>query len=308
MIDAARQRSALAMMLAGAAIIGTNGLMVRLAATPPTVTAFWRMLLSALLLAALVQLRHGWQPMSRRAWLWLAVPAVAFACDLWMWHRSILAVGPGLATLLANAQVFFMVAAGAAFFGERIGPRFLLGLALAFAGLWLLLAGDWEALPDGYRWGVWLGLATGVAYAFYNIGIARTQAEAAHAAARAPVEQVLCLASLGSALCLGAMAMAEGSAFAIPDLRTAGILLALAAFGHCLSWILISRAMAVLAVALVGLLLLLQPIVAYLIDVAFFGVQPTPRQWLGLALSLAGIFVAGLKSRLAQGDGVRERA
>src|SRR3546814_9021646 len=31
-----------------------------------------------------------------------------FAADLWLWHRSILLVGPGLATLLGNAQVFFM--------------------------------------------------------------------------------------------------------------------------------------------------------------------------------------------------------
>lgn len=295
------------MMLAGAAIIGTNGLMVRIAHTPPTVTAFWRMLLSAVLLGLLVQARHGWVRLPRLAWAWIAVPALAFACDLWMWHRSILTVGPGLATLLANAQVFFMVGAGTLFFGERIGPHFMLGLVLAFAGLWLMLGGDWHTLPADYRWGVWLGLATGVAYAVYNIGIGRAQAVAAQAPARAPIEQVLCLASLGSALVLGLMALGEGSAFAIPDWHTLGVLLLLAALGHCLSWILISRAMAVLPVALVGLLLLLQPIVAYLIDVLFFGVDPSARQWLGLACSLAGIFLAGLRSRLARG-GPREQS
>lgn len=296
------------MMLAGAAIIGTNGLMVRIAHTPPTVTAFWRMLLSAVLLGLLVQLRHGWVRLPRRAWAWITVPAIAFACDLWMWHRSILTVGPGLATLLANAQVFFMVAAGALFFGERLGPRFVLGLLLAFAGLWLMLGGGWESLPAAYRWGVWLGLGTGVAYAFYNIGIGRAQAAAAQGHARAPIEQVLCLASLGSAIVLGLMAAGEGSRFAIPDLYTLLVLLVLAGLGHCLSWILISRAMAALPVALVGLLLLLQPIVAYLIDVLFFDVQPTPRQWLGLVCSLAGIFLAGLRPRLSRSDEVRAPA
>lgn len=293
----AARDAAIAQLLVGAAIIGTNGLMVRWAAMPPTSVAFWRMLLAGLILGTLVLARHGWRPLSRRAWLWCALPAVAFAIDLWMWHRSILLVGPGLATLLANAQVFFMALAGVLLFRERLGLRFISGVLLAFLGLWLLLGGDWASLPAEYRWGVWLGLATGVAYAAYNIGIKRSQGVAAQGQARAPVEQVLCIAAFGSALCLGLIGWAEGSAFAPPDLRAWGVLLVLAAVGHCLSWVLISRAMVALPVALAGLLLLAQPIVAYLLDVALFDLPTTPRQWLGLAVSLAGIFVAGMQAK-----------
>ena len=289
------ERAALLQMLAGAAIIGSNGLMVRLAEMPPTAVAFWRMLLSGVLLAALVQLRHGWQPLTRKAWAWMAVAALAFAVDLWMWHRSILLVGPGLATLLANAQVFFMALAGVLLFGERVGWRFALGVLLAFLGLWLMLGDGWGGLPAEYRWGVWLGLATGLAYAAYNVGIKRSQALATLPAQRAPVEQVLCLAAFGSAACLGLLCLAEGSAIAPPDARSWGILLLLAAVGHCLSWVLISRAMATLTVAMAGLLLLAQPIVAYLLDVLMLDLQASPRQWWGLAVSLAGIFVAGMR-------------
>jgi len=53
--------------------------------------------------------------------------------------------------------------------------------------------------------------------------------------------------------------------------------------------------MARLPVALVGLLLLFQPIVAFLLDVGLLGRATSAREWLGLAVSLAGIFVAGLK-------------
>ena len=289
------ERAALVQMLAGAAIIGSNGLMVRLADMPPTAVAFWRMLLSGLLLAALVHGRHGWQPLSRRAWRWLLLPAIAFAIDLWMWHRSILLVGPGLATLLANAQVFFMALAGVLLFGERVGWRFVLGVLLAFLGLWLLLGEGWGSLAPEYRWGVWLGLGTGVAYAAYNIGIKRSQAEAVLPGQRAPVEQVLCIAAFGSAACLWLLCLAEGSALAPPDARSWAILLALAAVGHCLSWVLISRAMATLTVAMAGLLLLAQPIVAYLLDVLVLDLDASPRQWWGLAVSLAGIFVAGMR-------------
>ncbi|RZA21257.1 MAG: DMT family transporter [Lysobacteraceae bacterium] len=293
------RQAAIAQLLVGAAIIGTNGLMVRLAAMPPTAVAFWRMLLAGLMLGALVLARYGWQPLPRRAWWWCVLPAGAFAIDLWMWHRSILLVGPGLATLLANAQVFFMALAGVLLFRERLGLRFICGVLLAFFGLWLLLGAGWTTLPPDYRWGVWLGLGTGLAYAAYNIGIRRSQGEAARGRARAPVEQVLCIAAFGSALCLGLMGWAEGSAFAPPDLRAWGVLLVLAAIGHCLSWVLISRAMVALPVALAGLLLLAQPIVAYLLDVALFDLPATPRQWLGLAVSLAGIFVAGTTSKQA---------
>ena len=139
-------QAAIAQLLVGAAIIGTNGLMVRLVGMAPTAVAFWRMLLAGLLLGALVLARHGWQPLSRKAWLWCLLPALAFAIDLWMWHRSILLVGPGLATLLANAQVFFMALAGVLLFREQLDWRFAVGVLLAFFGLWLMLGGDWTSL------------------------------------------------------------------------------------------------------------------------------------------------------------------
>ena len=294
----AQRRTALLRLLLGACLIGSNGLMVRLSGLPPTVSAFWRMALAGVLFAAMVTVHRGWKPMPGRAWAWLALPACAFAADLWLWHRSILIVGPGLATLLGNAQVFFMALAGAVLFGERIGAAFIAGLALAAFGLWLLLGGDWAALPPHYRWGVWLGLGTGFCYAAYNLGLKRTQSEAdCDAPGAASTEQVLCFAAFGTALLLGAMVRIEGDSFAIPDLRTLSILLALAGIGHCLAWSLISRAMARLPVTLIGLLLLLQPLIAFLLDVLVLHHQAQPREWLGLGLALAGIFVAGMRRR-----------
>ena len=293
-----QRRAALTRMLLGACLIGSNGLMVRLSGLPPTVSAFWRMALAGVLFALLVTLHRGWRPIPARAWAWLAIPAVAFAADLWLWHRSILIVGPGLATLLGNAQVFFMALAGALLFGERIGAAFVAGLALAAFGLWLLLGGDWASLPSEYRWGVWLGLGTGVCYAVYNLTLKRTQSEAdCDAPGAASTEQVLCIAAFGTALLLGIVVRVEGHSFAIPDLRTLAILLALAGIGHCLAWSLISRAMARLPVTLIGLLLLLQPLIAFLLDVLVLHHDASGREWLGLGVALAGIFVAGMKRR-----------
>ena len=289
---------ALSWMLAGAAIIGTNGIMVELADTPPTISAFWRMLFAGTMLLSWVVATGAWQALAPRTLGWIAATGAVFAADLWLWHRSILLIGPGLATLLGNAQVFFMALAGVLFFHERLGPRFLAGLLLAFFGLWLMLGTHWSGLPAEYRWGVWLGLGTGVCYAAYNLGLRRSQREAhVDSTQTAPVAQVLGIAALVSAVFLGGAGMAEGSAFTIPSLKSLLVLLALAGFGHCLSWVLISRAMSHLRVALVGLLLLLQPVVAFVLDVWLFERATAPREWLGLAFSLAGIFLAGLKGR-----------
>ncbi len=297
-----RSGQALLWMLSGAAVIGSNGLMVRFAETPPTISAFYRMLFAGLMLGVVILLQRGWRPLPRQVWWWSAAAAAAFAADLWLWHRSILLVGPGLATLLANAQVFFMALAGVVLFGERVGLRFMSGIALAFFGLTLMLGGDWDSLPADYRWGVWAGLGTGLCYALYNLSLRRAQRQAHDAGLAAghrdaPIVQVLAMSALLCAVLLGLAGVAEGSSFVIPTWRTLGWLLLLAGLGHCLSWVLISRAMAHLKVAVIGLLLLLQPIVAFLLDLVVLDLVVEPRAWLGLALTLAGIFLASLRGR-----------
>src|SRR3546814_6129651 len=62
---------ALAWMLAGAAIIGTNGIMVELAGTPPTVSAFWRVAFGGVMLLGWVVASGGWRALAPRTWGWI---------------------------------------------------------------------------------------------------------------------------------------------------------------------------------------------------------------------------------------------
>ena len=48
---------------------------------------------------------------------------------------------------------------------------------------------------------------------------------------------------------------------------------------------------------MIGLLLLLQPVVAFLLDLVVLDLVVAPRAWVGLALTLAGIFLASLRGR-----------
>jgi drug/metabolite transporter (DMT)-like permease len=112
-------------------------------------------------------------------------------------------------------------------------------------------------------------------------------------------ERTLCLVSILCALMLALAVASEGSGFAIPDAQSWLALLGLAFFGQVLGWVLIARAMPQLPASLVGLLLLLQPALSFVLDVLLFARPTRAADWVGLALSLVGIFVASARPRAA---------
>ncbi|MFT3789778.1 MAG: DMT family transporter [Rudaea sp.] len=293
MAGAAAYRTAFLKMLAGAALISTTSIFVRYAHVAPTVSAFYRLAFGGAMLAALLIVRGEWRAWNWRDAAWLVVPALAFAVDLTIWHRSIHYVGPGLATLIANFQVFVMALAGVVLHREKLGWRFASGLALSIFGLWLIVGRGWAALSDDYRLGVLFGVLSGIAYAVYMLTQRRAQL-------RRPAltpQRALCGVTLICAAMLAVSVVVEGQSFAIPDVQSWAALLALAFVGQVLGWVLISQAMPALPASLVGLLLLLQPALSFVLDVILFARPTAAADWIGLVLSLLGIFVASQRSR-----------
>lgn len=291
-VAAGLPRSALFEMMLGAAAISTTSLFVKVAHVGPTISAFYRMGFGGLMLLAGLVAFGQWRRVRAIELAWLMIPAIAFAVDLALWHRSILYVGPGLATLLGNFQVFLMALAGFVLYREKLGGFFLIGVALAFIGLYLLVGPDWSAVGAQYRLGVVLGVVTGFAYAIYMLSTRHAQ-RAGHV--RLAPAQLLCVTSLLCAAVLGIVAMAEGDSFAIPDMQSWTALLGLAFFGQVLGWVLLTRAMPQLPASLIGLLLLLQPALSFVFDVILFARPTRATDWIGVALSLIGIFVGSYR-------------
>jgi len=285
-------RSALTAMLGGAVLISTTSLFIKWANVAPTVSAFYRMLFGGGMLLVLLLITRDWKKIDFRDIGWMLLPAAAFAADLVLWHRSIRDVGPGLATLLGNFQVFIMALAGVLFYRERLGFRFLSGLALAFLGLWLLVGRNWMQLDAQYRLGVWFGLLTAFAYAAYMLSFRYAQRDKSHLSAA----QLLCLSSLLCAVMLGIVVVIEGESFAIDSLQSWTALVGVGLFGQVLGGVLIMRAMPQLPVSLIGLLLLLQPSLSFTLDVILFSRATQWLDWVGIAVSLGGIFFASVKS------------
>lgn len=292
-------------MLVGAALISTSAVFVRWADVPPTVSAFWRMEFAFLMLLPFVWLAArrsrpaaGLGAASIVPWLGgivpgyrtlalLAIAALFFALDLFMWHRSILYVGPGLATLLANFQVFLLAAIGVVVLREKVRARFWFAIVLAVVGLWLLVGANWSMFDERYRSGVWFGLGTAGAYAGYLLAMRRAQSGAK---ALLP-ESALAWNCMLCAIFLALQVIAEGRSFAIPNGETWAALLAYAAIAQVFGWLLIVRAMPHLPASVVGLLLLLQPSLAFVWDVLLFARPMTTMDVVGVALSLVGIFL-----------------
>lgn len=289
---------AVAGMIAGAVFLSTSAPWVRVADVGPSTAGFYRMLVGSAALFAVCRAtgREIWRG-SRYALRFLPVAAF-FAADLFLWHRCIPIVGPGLATILANLQVFVMAAAGTWLYGERPGWKFVLGLTLALPGLVVLVGVDAGALESGYLIGVALGVGAAVAYSGFLIGLRAAQGETE--SLTPPANLMYATAWCGAILAI--LVAAEGSSFAIPDAETGGALLAYGLVCQVAGWMFITAAMPKLPASLVGLLLLLQPALAMVWDVLFFA---RPARWAdlgGAALVLAGLYLGTLDRKSQDRD------
>ena len=295
-MTAAAARGPLAAMLLGAVLISTSAVFVKWVHMGPTASAFWRMALAAGMLLPFVfvaRMRGG--AASRpapRVFGMVALAAVFFALDLWMWHRSILYVGVGMATLLGNFQVFVLATYGAWVLGERGGWRLWAGLSMGIAGLALMLLPGWSGFDARFRAGVGFGLGTAIAYAGFLIAFRKAQATRGAASN----EALLWWMCLATAVMLLPMALLGGESLPPVDAKDWSALLAYAFIAQVCGWLVIGRAMPKLTAGVLGLCLLLQPLLAYVWDAALFGTRLDAAGLVGLGLSLAGIFLGLTRS------------
>ncbi len=281
-------KAALFSILLGAVLISTSAPWVKIADVAPTTAGFYRMLIGGVLLfvICLIQRRVVWMGVG---YLFrLAPPAFFFALDLAFWHRSIHSIGPGLATILANLQVFFLAVIGFLFLREKITLRFSIGLITAFSGVFMLVGLDWSEVTEDYHQGVIFGLLTALSYTGFLLTMRRVQSfpDTLSPLANLAMISLLCGAML--AIQVGF----EDNSFAIPDLNSLLALLALGVFCQVIGWLLITRAMPSLPASIVGVVLLLQPALSMVWDVIFFDRPTSHLDIVGSVMVLLGLYLA----------------
>ena len=274
-------------LLFGAVIISFSAVFVKLAGVPSAVSAFYRMFFGGLTLLGLLGVT-GNLAAARRALAWPAFAcAVFFSADLFCWHLSINYIGPGLATLVGNFQVF-LVTVVAAVTARRVPKAgFLAGMAVAVAGLYLVVGRGFAGQTPEFRLGVGYGLATAVFYGLFILTLKKAVTDQGRAG---PMAAMAVLSLAGAAL-LAPVAVLGGDSLALPTATSVWSLVALGVIGQGIGWLAISQGLAGARPALAGLVLLLQPTLSYVWDVLFFAKPTGPVELAGVALALAGIYV-----------------
>lgn len=276
----------------GAVLISFAPIFVRAMDTSPTTAAFYRCAIGGTTLLVLCRWRTPGMllgPGAARKWSVLA--GLFFAIDLAAWHRSIHLIGPGLATLLVNFQVFILAAYGRIFLHQRVSWQQVMGMGLALLGLALLLVQPSVPLLDEQRTGLLLALLTALVYAGYILSLRQ-----ARMTGTSPLAEVG-IASVSASLLLLPLLLLFGEDLVLQDRREARLVMGYALLPQVLGWVLISRGQTRLRPSTVGLLLLLQPALAFVWDVWFFSRQTTTREWVGVSLALVGVGLGSLRGR-----------
>jgi drug/metabolite transporter (DMT)-like permease len=269
----------------GAATISFAAVLVKLIPLGPSIVGAGRCLSAGSVLLLASPLFGGLRG-EPRAWAWALAAGISFAADLWVWHRSIHAVGSGLATLLGNTQVFWVAAAGALLLGERPRPRVWLAALVAIFGLALVVRPDLSPDP-GRLAGVGYGLATGVCYAAYYLALRRSR----QIARPLPMVGNLGVASFATGLLLSGTALVEGEPLPVEP-RAIGLLLLLGVGVHVGGWLAVSRGMTRLPASTGAVVLLLQPALATVWGVLLFAEPLDLLGGIGVLLTLGAVAAA----------------
>ena len=254
----------------------------------PTSIAFWRTFFGSGFLFLIALFMRCSLKISVTALGYSAVAGLLFFLDLFLWHRSIIYVGAGMSTILANTQVFATAVLSFLIFKERLTTKFIVSAFSAMVGVVLLvgLAADQVQFTVLYTRGIIYGLATGIIYASYII----TLKKAGQSTRLPDIVVFLGWTSLFSALFLGAATAIEGARFLPPDLHSLSLLLLLALIAQALGWLAIFTSLKQVTASRAGLVLLLQPTLATVWGALFFAEELATTQLLGAAITLAAIY------------------
>ena len=249
-------------LLLGIICISFAAIFARATTVPPVISVFYRMVFGGLFMLALIYYRGDklWQ-----GWLACAVscfPALCFSLDLYNWHHSIFIIGPGMATLIVNLQVFMVALLGVVFFKEKLNWRFLAAMPVAMLGVYLLVGHQYHTAH--YSHGLVLGGIAAMGYACYLIGLRLSTAYQ-------PDGYVyLVYICFLIALILGTVGWIQHASFRIPDIRNLSLLLGYGVICQGIGWLLITSSIKDLDVAMVALLLLLQPALTFCLGYSLF--------------------------------------
>ncbi|WP_040313869.1 DMT family transporter [Bacteriovorax sp. BAL6_X] len=231
----------------------------------------------------------------KRFYTMTAVIGFCFAMDLFFWHRSVHLIGAGMATILGNTQVFYLLLFGLILYKEKITVKKLLVFLFAFFGVFLILKGQVQFYQsEEFFWGVLFGLITGLCYSLYTTSIKKTSL-IIFKAKISPLEIITYSSLVTSCLLLISAQFEHGH----NGLRAEHLpsILGLAVLCQIVGWSLISYGLKTAPLSVSGLIILLQPVIAKTLSIFLFNEPFSSLEIVGASILLTCIYLGTHLSR-----------
>ena len=278
---------ALAVLVFGACVIGLSPIFVRLTETGPAAAGFWRLAIAMPVLAMMTRRTDG--PLNRPSRMAL-LAGLAFTLDLGFWHYGIKYTSVTNATVLSNLTPVVVTAFAWIFLKQRPRALFLLAVAVAVGGAWMMAfgkgGGDHLVNPP---LGNILSAATAFWYALYFLAIAEGRK-------RESASLLMFWSTIIGMPLLLLAALVSGEQITPLGLGGWGACLGLGLM-HVAGQGSIAWAMGRLPTATASVVVLVQPVVAAWLGWVLFAEAIGPLQAAGAAVALFGVVLAQWASR-----------
>ena len=275
-------------ILSGAFLISFSPVFVNLVSIEPTVSGFYRMLFGSIALFIIYLIKNNENPLRKNISKFIVLGAIFFSLDLWFWHRSIIYVGPGLSTLLANFQILILPFLALIFFNQKTQRIQIFSIFLGLLGLFLITGQSWDIAGNNYKLGVLFGLLTAISYAGYIISMKRIDHDAA--VNSDPIFNLL-FVSLISAGLLFLFSIIEQVPLEIKSSSELIWMICYGLFSHVLGWFFILNGLQKISAVTAGIILLTQPILSYVWDFIIFKKVILPIEYFGIVSVLLAMII-----------------
>ena len=275
-------------ILSGAFLISFSPVFVNLVDIDPTVSGFYRMLFGSIALFIIYLIKNNENPLRKNISKFIVLGAIFFSLDLWFWHRSVIYVGPGLSTLLANFQILILPFLALIFFNQKTQRIQIFSIFLGLLGLFLITGQSWDIAGNNYKLGVLFGLLTAISYAGYIISMKRIDHNAA--VNSDPIFNLL-FVSLISAGLLFLFSIIEQVPLEIKSSSELIWMICYGLFSHVIGWLFILNGLQKISAVTAGIILLTQPILSYVWDFIIFKKVILPIEYFGIVSVLLAMII-----------------
>jgi len=271
-------------LVAGIVCIAWSAIFVRWTDIPGPASAFYRMLIPAMVLLPTFATDRKRERVTCRTWLIIGLGGLFFALDLALYNTAILRTSAANATLLGNNTPIVVGLLTWMVFRRRPQPAFWLGLILAICGSVVIL---WADLARHAPFGVGDVMALGAAacFAVYLLATEKVRTTTS-------TLTFLRLSMIATTLVLLLLNFAMGISLRVPHRRTWWALLGLGLISQLGGYLALTYALGHLPATITAISLLTQGPLTAAMAAVLLGEPLTLQQIVGGALVLSGVALA----------------